>query len=340
MRAGVSGMPVSHPIGERLPAVYAEDDFAQRWVAGLDEVLAPVFATLDCLPDYFDPILAPADFVEWLSGWVAFALDEGWTLAQRRALVANAVELHRWRGTTRGLAAHVRLLTGGDVEVADTGSCTHSDRPGTPAPPATAARVEVRVRVPDPRSVDQPRLMAAIVEAVPAHVRVILDVQAGAPVKGSGRAAAGSAKVSRPAPLPPAAGSAAVPPPPQDPSTAAFAPVQPPARPSGSASVPPPAGSAAVPPAGSAAVPPAGSAAVPPGSAAVPPAGSAAVPPAGSAAVPPVDPNAPPAVPPQRGTAPPSRPTGRASGSARVRPPSDDNEDGRGSAAPQDPGAG
>lgn len=213
MRGGISGLPVANPIGERLPAVYAEDDFAQRMTGALDDVLAPVFATLDCLPDYFDPILAPPDFVEWLSGWVAFALDEGWTLAQRRALVANAVELHRWRGTARGLSAHVRLLTLGDVDIVDSGSCTFSERPGVDLP-ARGAHVEVKVRVPDPRTIDEPRLLAAIVEAVPAHVRVSLDVAAAAPAPRSatGRATA-SAKVGGSAPVRPASGSAAVRPP-------------------------------------------------------------------------------------------------------------------------------
>ncbi|HKD97225.1 MAG TPA: phage tail protein, partial [Micromonosporaceae bacterium] len=307
MREELSGLPVVYPIGERLPAIYAEDNFAQRMTSALDDVLSPVFVTLDCLPDYFDPILAPSDFVEWLSAWVAFSLDENWTLAQRRALVANAVELHRWRGTTRGLTSHVQLLTGGDVEIVDSGACTWSDRPGTPAPKAAAARVEVKVKVPDPRSVDEARLLSAIIEAVPAHVQVVLEVSVGTPQRGSGRASAGSARVSRSAgAVPASAGSAAVPPP----AGSAAVP-----RPAGSAAVPPPAGSAAVrPPAGSAAVPPpAGSAAVPP------PAGSAAVPPpagaAGSAAV------------PQQPKPPPA--TGRAAGSARVRPPDADNDDGR-----------
>jgi phage tail-like protein len=207
-------MPVAHPIGERLPAVYAEDDFAQRMTSALDDVLAPVFATLDCFPDYLDPILAPADFVEWLSGWVAFSLDEGWSLAQRRALVANAVELHRWRGTNRGLAAHVRLLTLGDVEIVDSGVCTVSPQP-TASVSTSAAHVEVRVAVVDPRTIDEPRLLAAIVEAVPAHVTVSLTLSAADPAKGaSGRASARAVAPSAPAAAAPtkqAKGSASVP---------------------------------------------------------------------------------------------------------------------------------
>src|SRR5215468_4745376 len=96
-----------HPLREQLPAVYLDDDFTVRFTYAFDEVLAPLFATLDCLSAYLDPRLAPDDFVTWLAGWVAFPVDEGWTLAQRRELVARAVELHRWRGTPRGLVAHV-----------------------------------------------------------------------------------------------------------------------------------------------------------------------------------------------------------------------------------------
>ncbi|MGW2874684.1 hypothetical protein ACWDCZ_41715, partial [Kitasatospora sp. NPDC001225] len=66
-RAAVPGLPSPHPIGELLPALFAEDDFAQRFTAGLDTVLAPVFATLDNLPAYFQPGLAPADFLDWLA---------------------------------------------------------------------------------------------------------------------------------------------------------------------------------------------------------------------------------------------------------------------------------
>ncbi|MEU3573930.1 SDR family oxidoreductase, partial [Kitasatospora sp. NPDC036755] len=66
-RAAVPGLPSPYPIGRLLPAMYADDDFAQRFTAGLDTVLAPVFATLDNLPAYFQPGLAPADFLDWLA---------------------------------------------------------------------------------------------------------------------------------------------------------------------------------------------------------------------------------------------------------------------------------
>jgi phage tail-like protein len=177
MRTGVPGLPTPHPIGERLPAVYLDDDFTQRFAAAFDDVLAPVFATLDSFAAYLDPLLTPADFLTWLAGWVAFAVDEAWPVGQRRELVTHAVELHRWRGTRRGLASHVRLLTGGEVEIVDSGRCGWSEQPGAPVPGSGPAQVVVRVRVPDPASVDLPHLRAAITEIVPAHVRATVEVQ-------------------------------------------------------------------------------------------------------------------------------------------------------------------
>ena len=84
-------------------------------------MLAPVFATLDCLDAYVDPWLAPEDFLEWLAGWVGVVIDEGWPIERSRAFIANIVELYRWRGTIRGLVAELAIYTGGDVEISESG---------------------------------------------------------------------------------------------------------------------------------------------------------------------------------------------------------------------------
>jgi phage tail-like protein len=176
VRNGTAEVPVRHPIGDRLPAIYLDDGFTLRFTSALDEVLAPVIAVLDGFADYLDPSLAPEDFLDWLTRWVALEVDEHWTPEQRRELVRNAVELHRWRGTSRGLAAQVRLLTGGEVEVVDSGACEASNLPGRGLPGSDPARVQVRVRVPDPATVDQRGLTAAVAEIVPVHVAVTVEV--------------------------------------------------------------------------------------------------------------------------------------------------------------------
>ncbi|MEV4759044.1 phage tail protein [Micromonospora sp. NPDC049559] len=178
MRGAVPGLPTPHPIGLTLPALFLEDDFTQRFTAGLDEVLAPVLLTLDSLDAYLDLELAPPDFLDWLAGWVALPVDDSWPLPLRRRLIRHAVELHRWRGTVRGLELALGILTGGTVEVTDTGGVTWSSTPNTDPPPPAPARVQVRVRVADPSSVDTTRLQEMVAGVVPAHVQATVEVAA------------------------------------------------------------------------------------------------------------------------------------------------------------------
>lgn len=175
-RGTVAGLATPHPIAERLPALYQDDDFTLRFVGALDEVLAPVFAVLDSLDSYLDPWVAPPDFVDWLASWVALTLDEGWSTEQRRELVAHAVTLHRGRGTARGLAVHIGVVTGGQVEIEESGGCTWSTEPGGALPGADRGALHVRVRVADPASVDRRRLDALIAEVKPAHLAHTVEI--------------------------------------------------------------------------------------------------------------------------------------------------------------------
>ncbi len=103
-RRSVPGWGVRDRLGSALPAMFHDEEFIQRWCDGLDEALAPVPATLDCLWAYLDPMLAPDDFVDWLAGWVGVELDREWDGDRRRALVANAHRVFDARGTIAGLA--------------------------------------------------------------------------------------------------------------------------------------------------------------------------------------------------------------------------------------------
>jgi phage tail-like protein len=170
MRGPIEGLDSPHPLVAALPGLFQEDDFAQRFTSALDAVLAPVFCTLDNLEAYFDPRLAPRDFVVWLAAWVGLTLDENWPVERQRALIADAAQLYRWQGTARGLAAHVALYTGAEPEVVDSGGCTWSATPGGSLPGTAEPRVTVRVRVPDPSTVDRRRIDAIVATAKPAHV--------------------------------------------------------------------------------------------------------------------------------------------------------------------------
>ncbi|MFB8199636.1 phage tail protein [Kitasatospora purpeofusca] len=198
-RAAVPGLPSRHPIGEQLPALYADDDFAQRFTAGLDTVLAPVFTTLDNLPSYFDPRLAPADFLAWLATWVGGTDDPRWPLALRREAVAGAVELHRWSGTRRGLVEALRLVLGVSAEITGDGGAAWSNTAGGALPPAPADEVLVRVW---PRhdgaahaahgadaahAVDADRVLALVRSLCPVHTICRVEVLTGPPTSEEGR---------------------------------------------------------------------------------------------------------------------------------------------------------
>lgn len=176
MRGAVNGMPTPHALGRHLPGLFQEDDLAQRFTAGLDDVLAPVLWVLDSLDAYLDPELAPEDFVSWLAGWVGLELDDNWPLTRRRALVRRAAELHRWRGTVRGVAAAVALYTGVEPEIDDTGGVAWSPAPGTDLPGRAPPRLVVRVRPGEGEEVDADRVERLVAAAKPAHVAHEVEV--------------------------------------------------------------------------------------------------------------------------------------------------------------------
>ncbi|MCX4655325.1 phage tail protein I [Streptomyces microflavus] len=183
-RAAVPGLPSRYPIGELLPALYADDDLAQRFTAGLDTVLAPVLSTLDNLPAYFDPALAPADFLPWLATWVGVDIDRAWPQELQRAVVARAVELHRWRGTRRGLVEHLRLCFGVHADVRDGGGVAWSAGPGTELPPAPTGELLVRVWPVAPgATVDASRVLDVVSASCPVHLTCRVEILPGPPAE-------------------------------------------------------------------------------------------------------------------------------------------------------------
>ncbi|WP_333769765.1 phage tail protein [Streptomyces sp. IBSBF 2435] len=180
-RAAVAGLPSRHPIGGLLPALYADDDFAQRFTAGLDTVLAPVFSTLDNLPAYFDPRVAPLDFVAWLASWVGAADDPRWPAELRREAVVRAVQLHRWRGTRRGLVEGLRLTLAVNADVTGDGAVAWSRTAGAELPPEPSGEVVVRVWPDRGPEVDEGRVREVVRALCPVHVSCRVEVLPGPP---------------------------------------------------------------------------------------------------------------------------------------------------------------
>ncbi|MHC3471808.1 phage tail protein [Streptomyces sp. 7R007] len=183
MRGSIDGLGSSAPIGTMLPAVFADDDLALRFVGGLDDVMAPILSVLDCLDTYFRPSLAPLDFAQWLGGWVGAETDGSEPEPLLRAAVAAAAYLHRVRGTRRGLAEAVRLAFGVEPEIDESGGATWSARPLGSFPGAPRPHLHVRLSLPDPTPADHHRLDALVAAARPAHMPYTVQVTAAAPAE-------------------------------------------------------------------------------------------------------------------------------------------------------------
>lgn len=179
MRGTVAGLASPHPIGESLPGLYRDDAFAQRLTAAFDEMLASVLGVLDCFPAYLDPALSPEDFLEWLGGWVGATPDETWPIERRRAFVASATELFRARGTAAGLASHVAIFSGGEVEIAEPGASGWSREAGAAIPVGTSTDLFIRVTVKDPARVSAARLDALVAASKPAHLAHRVEIVKG-----------------------------------------------------------------------------------------------------------------------------------------------------------------
>ncbi|MGE0546812.1 MAG: phage tail protein [Kofleriaceae bacterium] len=107
---------------EHLPAIYRRSDVTGRnLVRELCFVFEHMFDSVDeNLSDgwrFYDPHVAPNEFLDWLAAWTAFTLDLDWPEAQKRGLIKRAVDLYRLRGTKRGLTLFLTLFTGHEPEI-------------------------------------------------------------------------------------------------------------------------------------------------------------------------------------------------------------------------------
>lgn len=109
---------------EHLPAIYRRSDAVGRNLVRelcflFEHMFDSVAVNLSDGWRFYDPHVAPLEFLNWLSGWTAFTLDLDWPEPQKRALIKRAVDLYRIRGTKRGLALFLRLFTGSEPDIAE-----------------------------------------------------------------------------------------------------------------------------------------------------------------------------------------------------------------------------
>lgn len=135
---------------EYLPAVYREDEgsawLMDRYLANVEGLLTEVEGRIAAAQLLFDAHTVPADFLEWLAGWMGATLDEAWTERKKRVFLANSMSMFAGRGTRAGLIRALRLALEEEVDPAlfGGGSGRHGGS-STGSDTGAVARFTVRV---------------------------------------------------------------------------------------------------------------------------------------------------------------------------------------------------
>ncbi|HEY3857282.1 MAG TPA: phage tail protein [Verrucomicrobiae bacterium] len=99
-----------------LPKVYQRDPdsalFLQHFLALFERVFTGVEDRYEEFSRWLNPKAAPLEIIDWLGLLVDLTFDPSWSLARRRMLVSEAMELYRHRGTVAGLKRYIEIYTG------------------------------------------------------------------------------------------------------------------------------------------------------------------------------------------------------------------------------------
>lgn len=102
-----------------LPDIYQENDFLQRFLHIFEDIWEPLEQRQDHISLYFDPRTCPLSFLPWLASWLDIPLNPHWPEMRQRRLLAQAMELYSWRGTSYGLARLIEICTGLTTEIVE-----------------------------------------------------------------------------------------------------------------------------------------------------------------------------------------------------------------------------
>lgn len=118
-----------------LPAVFRMTDaegggFLRRLLRPFGHILTDLDRTISEFPTLLDPSVAPGRALHWLAFLLSVASEADLCTDRAREIIARAPDLHRSRGTRRGLLDALELLGGVRAEVEEGGSIGASHRLG------------------------------------------------------------------------------------------------------------------------------------------------------------------------------------------------------------------
>jgi len=164
------------PLEDQVPAMLAEDPMVRAFLAGLDEVWAPIVLTMDCFYAYLDPRTAPLDMVAYLGSWILADTVDAWNESSVRDDIARAHALFAMAGTARAIKDRLVPREAESLIINDPGTTLMSTMPTNPQDWNDSVRpVSITVRaLPGATEAVRDRIRAIIRDLTPAHV--VLDV--------------------------------------------------------------------------------------------------------------------------------------------------------------------
>lgn len=153
--------PVSRYLND-LPVIFQDNDFLGRFLLIFETIWEPLEQRQDHIEMYFDPRTCPASFLGWLASWLDLSVNAHWPESRIRRLLAEAMDLYRWRGTRYGLTRMIEVCTGLTPHVSDD--------------PAQPFVFRVSVEIPPGSDVDRRLVEDLILAHKPAHSGYILEV--------------------------------------------------------------------------------------------------------------------------------------------------------------------
>jgi phage tail-like protein len=147
-----------------LPVIFHENDFLTRFLQIFEAIWEPLEQRQDHIAMFFSPRTCPASWLPWYASWFDLKLESHLPEARVRALLAETIDIYRWRGTAYGLTRVIEVTLGLHAEI--------TERPSEPNV------FRVAVRLPRNAGPDVIAVLHGLLNAhKPAHTGYVIEVQ-------------------------------------------------------------------------------------------------------------------------------------------------------------------
>ncbi len=154
----------------QLPVGMLESDFFVRFVSIFQEVGGRLLEDADVIDHLAEVSVTPPAMLPYLASWIGVqSVDASLSEDLQRILVASSAKALAWRGTRRGITSYLKMLSGSEARVEDSGGVWPQGR--APTGPAW-----MRMEVEHTGHLSDEEFAGLIRDEVPANVRAELWV--------------------------------------------------------------------------------------------------------------------------------------------------------------------